>query len=71
MSLDFYPRNFVTEISFSGAASKNFVTEISFSLLNSGGPFRYLVTAIPSSSVSRKRVDAVPRNFVTDMSSGV
>ena len=74
MSFDFWPRNLVTEISFSevdGAASKNFVTEMSFSLLNSGGPFRYFVTAIPSSSVSKKRVEDVPRNFVTDISSGV
>lgn len=74
MSLDFWPKNLVTEISFSevdGAASKNFVTEMSFSLLNSGGPFRYFVTAIPSSSVSKKRVEEVPRNFVTDISSAV
>ena len=34
MSLDFCPKNLVTEISFSvvvGAASKNFVTDMSFS----------------------------------------
>ena len=31
---------------------------------------RYFVTAMLSSSVSRNRVEAVPRNFVTEMSSG-